>query len=135
MARYEDILDEVSTDEETFAREVFDHKKAEALFILSEGRDEDFALFFHNFSPYLGRSGLSVEELFVLPEYRGKGYGRALMKKLSEIAVERGCGRMEWSRLDRNQSGAEFYRSPGACPLDEWTTYRLAGKALTLLSK
>ena len=90
-----------------------------------------FALFFHNFSTFLGRSGLYLEDLYVLPEHRGKGYGKGLLKKLASIAVERGCGRMEWWCLDWNHPSIDFYKSLGAEPMEEWTVYRLTGKTLT----
>ena len=89
-----------------------------------------FALFFHNFSTFLGRGGIYLEDLFVLPAYRGKGYGKKLLCKLAEIAVERNCGRLEWSCLNWNQPSIDFYRSMGAIPMEEWTTYRLTGEAL-----
>ena len=92
--------------------------------------EQGFALFFHNFSTFLGRAGIYLEDLFVLPEYRGRGYGKALLKELAQITVERGCGRLEWACLDWNQPSIDFYRSLGAVPMDEWTTYRLTGDTL-----
>jgi len=89
-----------------------------------------FALFFHNFSTFLGRSGIYLEDLFVLKEYRGKGYGKGLLKQLAKIAKERECGRLEWSCLDWNKPSIDFYLSLGATPMDEWTTYRLTGETL-----
>ena len=89
-----------------------------------------FALFFHNFSTFLGRAGIYLEDLYVRPSYRGKGYGKALLKELAHIAVIRGCGRLEWACLDWNQPSIDFYKSLGAVPLDEWTVYRVAGKVL-----
>jgi GNAT superfamily N-acetyltransferase len=94
-----------------------------------------FALFFHNFSTFLGRSGLYLEDLFVKPEYRGKGHGKGLLKKLAQIALERGCGRMEWWCLDWNQPSIDFYRSLDAEPMEEWTTYRLAGDTLRKMAE
>ena len=97
---------------------------------MSEGKEVGFALFFHNFSTFLGRAGLYLEDLFVLEEERGRGYGKALLKKLAAIAVERGCGRLEWSCLDWNETSIEFYRSLGAEQMDEWSVYRLSGETL-----
>ena len=93
-----------------------------------------FALFFHNFSTWLGRAGIYLEDLFVLPEYRGKGYGKLLLKRLARIAVQRGCGRLEWACLDWNEPAIAFYKAVGAAPLDEWTTYRVTGDALLSLA-
>ena len=92
-----------------------------------------FALFFHNFSTFLGRAGIYLEDLFVKPEYRGKGYGKAILKKLAAIAVERGCGRLEWWCLDWNKPGIDFYLSLGAEPMDDWTVYRITGDTLSNL--
>lgn len=93
-----------------------------------------FALFFHNFSTFLGRAGIYLEDLFVKPEYRGKGYGKAILKKLAAIAVERGCGRLEWWCLDWNKPGIDFYHSLGAEPMDDWTVYRITGDTLSNLA-
>ena len=109
---------------------IFDREKAEVLFALSEGKEVGFALFFHNFSTFLGRAGLYLEDLFILEEERGRGYGKALLKKLAAVAVERGCGRLEWSCLDWNEPSIEFYRSLGAEQMDEWSVYRLSGETL-----
>ena len=94
-----------------------------------------FALFFHNFSTFLGRAGVYLEDLFVLPEHRGKGYGKGLLKALARIAVERGCGRLEWSCLDWNKPSIDFYLSLGAEPMSEWTVYRFAGEKLRALAE
>jgi GNAT superfamily N-acetyltransferase len=107
----------------------------EVLFVCEGEKEVGFALFFHNFSTFLGRAGIYLEDLFVLPEYRGKGYGKALLKKLAQITVERGCGRLEWACLDWNQPSIDFYRSLGAVPMDEWTTYRLTGDTLLEMAK
>ena len=135
LADYEGMLDQVVADEATLEEWIFDRKKAEVLFALVEGQEVGFALFFHNFSTFLGRAGLYLEDLFVLPAYRGKGYGKALLKRLAAIAVERGCGRMEWWCLDWNQSSIDFYRAMGAEPMSDWTVYRLAGDTLRNLAK
>ena len=102
---------------------------------MENGKEIGFALFFHNFSTFLGRAGIYLEDLFVLPQHRGKGYGKGLLTRLAKIAVERGCGRLEWSCLDWNTPSIEFYRSLGAEPMEEWTIYRVAGKTLTDLAK
>ena len=134
LADYEHLLDQVAADEATLADQLFQKKNAEVLFALENGREVGFALFFHNFSTFLGRSGLYLEDLFVRPEYRGKGYGRAILQKLAAIAVERGCGRLEWWCLDWNKPSIDFYRSLGAQPMDEWTVYRLAADTLKALA-
>ena len=105
------------------------------LFVLDDGKEAGFALFFHNFSTFLGRSGIYLEDLYVKPEYRGKGYGKAILKKLAAIAVERGCGRLEWWCLDWNQPSIDFYLSLGAQPMSDWTVYRIDGNALKEMAK
>ena len=105
-------------------------RHAEVIFALEDGREVGFALFFHNFSTFLGRAGIYLEDLFVKPEFRGKGYGKATLKQLAHIAVERGCGRLEWYCLDWNKPSIDFYLSLGATPMDEWTVYRLTGETL-----
>ena len=134
LAEYEKMLDLVVADEATLADQLFQKKNAEVIFALEDGKEVGFALFFHNFSTFLGRSGLYLEDLFVLPEYRGKGYGKALLRKLASLAVDRGCGRMEWWCLDWNQPSIDFYRSLGAEPMNEWTVYRLTGETLERLA-
>ena len=135
LAEYEHLADQVVADEETLRHEIFDRKGAEVIFALEDGKEVGFALFFHNFSTFLGRSGLYLEDLFVWPEYRGKGYGKALLKQLAVIAVERGCGRLEWVCLDWNQPSIDFYKSLGAEPQSDWTIYRLTGNTLTALAE
>jgi GNAT superfamily N-acetyltransferase len=134
LAEYEDLLDEVSTTEDQLEEWIFNQKKAEVLFAVRDGEEVGFALFFHNFSTFLGRAGLYLEDLFVWPAYRRKGYGKALLRKLAELAVERGCGRLEWACLDWNRPSIDFYLSLGARPMEEWTTYRLTGEALQKLA-
>ncbi|NPD31860.1 GNAT family N-acetyltransferase [Eggerthellaceae bacterium zg-997] len=135
LARYEKSEDQVIATEQLLVEHLFDRKGAEVLFALDgDGREVGFALFFHNFSTWLGRSGLYLEDLFVLPEERGNGYGKALLGQLARIAVERGCGRMEWWCLDWNEPAIGFYRSIGAVPQNEWTTFRLTGDALKNLA-
>ncbi len=135
LAEYEKMADQVVASEELLREWIFEKQKAEVLFVCEEGKELGFALFFHNFSTFLGRAGIYLEDLFVLQEYRGKGYGKALLKKLAQIAVERGCGRLEWSCLDWNSPSIDFYRSLGAIPMDDWTTYRLTGETLKKLSE
>ena len=135
LAAYEKMSNQVVATEELLREWIFEKKKAEVLFACEGEKEVGFALFFHNFSTFLGRAGIYLEDLFVLPEYRGKGYGKALLKKLAQITVERGCGRLEWACLDWNQPSIDFYRSLGAVPMDEWTTYRLTGDTLLEMAK
>ena len=130
LAEYEHMADEVVATEALLQEWIFEKRKAEVIFALEDGKETGWALFFHNFSTFLGRAGIYLEDLFVLPEYRGKGYGKGLIQTLAHIAVERGCGRLEWWCLDWNTSSIEFYRSLGAVPMDEWTVYRITGKTL-----
>lgn len=130
LAEYEKMSDEVVATESILEEWIFEKQRAEVVFAMDNGQEVGFALFFHNFSTFLGRSGLYLEDLFVLPQYRGRGYGKGLLKHLASIAVERGCGRMEWVCLDWNKPSIDFYRSLGAEPMNEWTIYRLAGKTL-----
>lgn len=135
LADYEKMLHEVVADEATLEEWIFDRQKAEVLFALVDGNEIGFALFFHNFSTFLGRAGIYLEDLYVKPEYRGKGYGKATLKQLASIAVERKCGRLEWWCLDWNQPSIDFYRSLGAEPMSDWTVYRIAGDTLTHLAE
>ena len=130
LAAYEKMENEVVATPELLKEWIFDKKKAEVIFAMEGDKEVGFALFFHNFSTFLGRAGIYLEDLFVLPEYRGKGYGKGLLCKLAEIAYERGCGRLEWSCLDWNQPSIDFYKSMGAVPMDEWTVYRVTGGTL-----
>ena len=135
LADYEHMLDEVVAEVTTLEEWIFDKQKAEVIFVLENGVEVGFALFFHNFSTFLGRAGIYLEDLFVVPEHRGKGYGKALLKKLATIAVERGCGRLEWSCLDWNKPSIDFYLSLGATPMSNWTVYRVTGDTLTDLAR
>ena len=135
LAEYEKMSDEVVATEELLQEWIFEKQKAEVIFALENEKEVGFALFFHNFSTFLGRAGIYLEDLFVLPEYRGKGYGKGLLKQLAKIAVERSCGRLEWSCLDWNKPSIDFYLSLGAVPMDEWTVYRLTGDTLIEMSK
>lgn len=130
LAEYENMLDDVVATEDLLKTWIFEKKKAEVIFALEDGVEVGFALFFHNFSTFLGRAGIHLEDLFVMPEHRGKGYGKGLLKKLAQIAVERDCGRLEWACLDWNKPSIDFYLSMGAKPLDDWTIYRLTGDEL-----
>ena len=130
LAEYEKMSDDVVATEDLLREWIFEKQKAEVIFALEDGREVGFALFFHNFSTFVGRAGIYLEDLFVKPEYRKRGHGKALILELARIANERGCGRMEWSCLDWNQPSIDFYLSLGAKPMNEWTTYRLSGDAL-----
>jgi GNAT superfamily N-acetyltransferase len=130
LAEYEKMSDDVVATEELLREWIFEKQKAEVIFALEDGREVGFVLFFHNFSTFVGKAGIYLEDLFVLPEYRKRGHGKALILELARIANERGCGRMEWSCLDWNQPSIDFYLSLGAKPMNEWTTYRLSGDAL-----
>ena len=135
LAEYEKMSDEVVATEELLNEWIFQKQKAEVIFALEDGKEVGFALFFHNFSTFLGKAGIYLEDLFVLSEYRGRGHGKALLSKLAEIACERGCGRLEWSCLDWNKPSIDFYLSLGASPMDDWTVYRGTGEKLIRLSQ
>lgn len=135
LATYEKMLGEVIATEELIQEWIFEKKKAEVIFAMEEGKEVGFALFFHNFSTFLGRAGIYLEDLYVLPEYRGKNYGKALLKELAKIAVARGCGRLEWWCLDWNKPSIDFYLSLGAEPMSDWTVYRIAGNTLKDLAE
>lgn len=125
LAVYENMLDEVVADEETLNKWLFEKEKAEVIIGEAENEPIGFALFFHNFSTFLGKSGIYLEDLYIREEYRKNGYGKGFLKKLAQIAKERDCGRLEWSCLDWNKPSIDFYLSLGAEPMDEWTVYRL----------
>ena len=135
LADYEKMLDEVVATEESLQEWLFRKEKAEVIFVMEGDTEAGFALFFHNFSTFLGRAGIYLEDLYVRPEYRGKGYGKGLIKELARIAVERGCGRLEWWCLDWNRPSIDFYLSLGAEAMEEWTVYRISGHTLTNLAK
>jgi len=130
LAKYEKMLDDVIATEELLQDWIFIKKKAEVIFAIVDGKEIGIALFFHNFSTFLGKAGIYLEDLFVLPEYRGNGYGKAIFKELAKIALERGCGRFEWSCLDWNQPSIDFYLSLGAKQMNNWTLYRVEGQTL-----
>jgi len=135
LAEYEKMSNDVVANESLLKEWIFKKKKAEVLFAMENGKEIGFALFFNNFSTFLGRAGIYLEDLYIMPEYRKKGYGKALFKKLAQIAVERGCGRLEWSCLNWNTPSIDFYLSLNATPMNEWTVYRLTGEKLLELSK
>lgn len=135
IARYAQMEDEVIASVEVLEREMFDENRAEAVFAVVDGREVGFALYFYNFSTFIGHSGLYLEDLFVWPEERGKGYGKALLLHLVKTAREHHCGRMEWMSLDWNKPSNDFYRSLGAVPIDDCTVYRLDAAAIERLSK
>ena len=135
LARYEKLEHEVVMTEDLLAAGLFGERPyAEVVLALDEDRPVGFALFFHNFSTFLGRPGIYLEDLFVVPEERGSGVGRALLEHLARLAVDRGCGRLEWAVLDWNRDAIAFYERLGARPNSEWTVYRLTGEALTTLA-
>ena len=135
IAEYEKMSNQVVADEELIREWIFEKKKAEVIFAMEDGKEVGFALFFHNFSTFVGRAGLYLEDIFVKKEYRGRGHGKALMKELARIALERNCGRMEWVCLDWNKPSIDFYLSIGAQPMSEWTIYRLTGEHIQNLAK
>ena len=136
LARFEKLEDEVTMTEELLAKNLFRPRPyAETLIAEDGGTPVGFALFFHNFSTFLAKPGIYLEDLFVVPEQRGRGIGRALLHRLAQIALERDCGRLEWAVLDWNREAIGFYERLGAKPNSEWTVYRLAGEALTSLGR
>ena len=130
LADYEKMSDQVVATEELLREWIFEKGKAEVIFPVVDGEEVGFALFFHNFSTLLGRAGIYLEDLFIKPEHRGKGYGKATLQQLGRIALERRCGRLEWACLDWNRPSIDFYLSLYAKPMEEWTVYRLAGDSL-----
>lgn len=131
LADYERLVHEVKADAQRMHEHLFGrHPYAEVLIGEVDGEPQGFALFFHNYSTWLSQPGIYLEDLFVRPAARGAGLGKALLTELARLAVERGCGRLEWSVLDWNEPAIGFYRSLGARPQDEWTVYRLTGDAL-----
>lgn len=136
LAQFEKLEHEVTMTEERLAANLFGpHRYAETLIAQEDDQPVGFALFFHNFSTFLAKPGIYLEDLFVIPEHRGRGVGRALLAELARLAIERECGRLEWSVLDWNQEAIAFYERLGARPNSEWTVYRLTGEALTSLGR
>lgn len=134
LAAYEQLSGEVVADEKLLEEWIFDKGKAEVLICNCQGEPAGFALFFHNFSTFLGRAGIYLEDLFVKARFRKLGLGKLLLQRLAQITLERGCGRLEWYCLDWNQPSIDFYLALGAEPLDSWTTYRLTGRTLADLA-
>lgn len=135
LAAYERLQDQVTATEAVLEEWLFDKKKARVLFAMVEGREAGFAVYFYNFSTFLGRAGIYLEDLFVLPEFRRRGIGGAILKRLAGIALEEGCGRLEWTCLDWNEPSIRFYLSRGARPMSDWTNYRVEGEALRKLAQ
>ena len=136
LATYERAPEEVTATEEQLVDVLFGERPAAEVLLAFEGESPvGFALFFHNFSTWLGRPGLYLEDLFVKPKKRGNGYGRALLVELAKIAMERGCGRMEWAVLDWNEPAIKFYHALGARPMDEWTVFRLTRDGIEKLAR
>jgi GNAT superfamily N-acetyltransferase len=135
LALYENLLNEVVCDEATLEDWLFERHRAEVIFAMVADKEVGFALFFHNFSTFLGRSGLYLEDLYVMPDYRHQGIGTAMFKELARIALARECGRMEWWCLDWNQASINFYKGLGAEAMEDWTVYRLSGDTLHRLAE
>jgi len=134
LAVYEKMENDVVANENLLKEWIFDKKAAEVIFAMVDGKEVGFAVFCQNFSTFLGRAGLYLEDVFVQPEYRGRGIGKAILRRLAAIAVQRGYGRMEWVCLDWNKPSIDFYLSLDAEALAEWTTYRLSGGPLSVLA-
>jgi GNAT superfamily N-acetyltransferase len=135
LAEYEKLAHEAVADAASLERDLFGARRhAEVLIAEADGEAAGFALFFHNYSTFLGKPGLYLEDLFVRPRFRGLGLGKRLMQELASIALERGCGRFEWSVLDWNTPAIDFYRRLGAVGMDEWTVQRVSGDALRALA-
>lgn len=135
LADYENMLEEVVATEELLREWLFERRKAEVIFGELAGEPVAFALFFHNFSTFLGRAGIYLEDLYVSPKMRGRGFGKRMLRHLARLAVERGCGRLEWWCLDWNKDSIAFYLSLGAEAMSDWTVYRVAGDGLRKLAE
>lgn len=135
LAEYENLDNEVIATTDILREWIFEKKKAEVLLAELDGLPVGFSLFFHNFSTFLGRAGIYLEDLFVLPQYRGQGIGKCLLARLAQLTLERGCGRLEWACLDWNQPSINFYLSHNAQPMSDWTVYRLTGDTLYAMAK
>jgi GNAT superfamily N-acetyltransferase len=136
LAAYEKLSHEVTATEDLLRRNLFgESPTAEVILAGLDGVEAGFAVFFHNFSTFLGKPGIYLEDLYVTPEFRGQGCGKAMMIHLARLAAQRDCGRFEWSVLDWNKPSLDFYHSIGACPMSEWTVQRLTGEALHALAE
>ncbi len=135
LGAYEKLSNEVVATEEKLLESLFHRHMAEVIIGEFEGNAVGFALFFHNYSTFLGQAGIYLEDLFVKPEMRGKGFGKSMLRYLAKIAVDRGCGRLEWACLDWNEPAIRFYRNLGATAMEDWTVYRLSGDTLQKLSQ
>ena len=135
LSIYEKLPNEVTADVQTLHKSLFVEQNAKVVFIMEGEKEVGFALYFYNFSTFTGKKGLYLEDLFVLEEYRGKGYGKKLLAYLADIALKEDCSRFEWIVLDWNTPSIEFYKSFGAFPLDDWTVFRLQKENLNLLAK
>lgn len=130
LAQYENLQNEVTATEEVLAESLYRRKAAEVILGVYDGMPVGYMLFFTSFSTFLGKPGIYLEDLYIKPEYRKKGFGKTMLAQLAKMTVERGCGRLEWACLDWNEPSIKFYRGLGAVPMDGWTTYRLAGDTL-----
>ena len=135
LGEYEKLSHEVVATEEKLRKTLFKQKMAEVIIGEYGGEPVGFALFFHNYSTFLGQAGIYLEDLFIIPEMRGKGFGKTMLKHLAKLAVERECGRLEWACLDWNEPSICFYKGLGAKALDDWTVYRVAGETLQEMAK
>ena len=135
LAEYEKMADRVVATEELLNEWLFERKSAEVIFAMEDDREVGFALFFYNFSTFLGRAGVYLEDLFVLPHKRGLGYGKGLLKQLAKRAVAQNCGRLEWACLNWNKPSIDFYLSLNAEPMDDWKVYRLEGESLLKMAE
>lgn len=134
LAVYEKLINEVTATEEILKKSLFIQKTAEVVIAEYNGKPAGYALFFHNFSTFLGKAGIYLEDLYVRPEMRGKGIGKAILKFLAAVAKDRDCSRLEWSCLDWNEPSIRFYKQMGAVPMSDWTVYRVSGEALINLA-
>ena len=134
LAEYENMSNDVVATEELLKQNIFEKKLAEVILAEFDNKPVGFALFFHNFSTFLGKGGIYLEDLYVQPAMRGKNIGKTLLSSLAKLAVERDCGRLEWSCLNWNEPSIKFYKSQGAIPMDEWTVYRVTGNKLNELA-
>ncbi|MNI24635.1 MULTISPECIES: GNAT family N-acetyltransferase [Clostridium] len=135
LAEYENLLNEVLATEEILKKSIFERKVAEVVIGEYQGKAVGFILFFYNFSTFIGKPGIYLEDLYIQPHMRGKGFGKVFLSFLAKLAVERDCGRLEWSCLDWNEPSIKFYKSLGAIPMDEWTVYRLHKDSLNSLAE